>query len=97
MKKGDFAKKRSAGDGSAVALTRGQMPLVNSIKEAKYKAALLSAALCFVSARFCYARNRRMQPASPKSPVPTRPKLAGSGTGAGGSAASAANFEKEAS
>lgn len=41
-----------------------------------------------------------MQPANPRRPVPTKPMLAGSGTAAGGSdgsAASAENFEKEAS
>ena len=45
-----------------------------------------------------------MQPASPRRPVPIKPKVAGSGTAGGsggsdgsdGSAASAENFEKEA-
>ena len=37
-----------------------------------------------------------MQPTNPRRPVPTKPKLAGSGTGVG-SAACAANREKEAS
>jgi hypothetical protein len=38
-----------------------------------------------------------MQPANPRRPVPTKPKLAGSGTAEGGSAAGEANREKEAS
>jgi hypothetical protein len=58
----------------------------------------LSAAFVVVSVRFFYARNRRMQPASPRRPVPTKPKLAGSGTAEGGStagAATGASSEKE--
>ena len=38
-----------------------------------------------------------MQPASPRRPIPTKPKLAGSGTAEGGSTASGANREEEAS
>src|SRR5438876_12083932 len=63
----------------------------------KHKAALFECSFVVVSVCFCYARNRRMQPASPRRPIPTKPKLAGSGTAEGGSAAGAANREKEAS
>jgi hypothetical protein len=63
----------------------------------KYKAALFKCSFVVVSIRFCYARNRRMQPANPRRPVPTKPKLAGSGTAEGGSTASGANREEEVS
>ena len=65
--------------------------------EANTKLHFLSAAFWWYLVRFCYARNRRMQPANPRRPVPTKPKLAGSGTAEGGSAAGEANREKEAS
>jgi hypothetical protein len=73
-------------------LARGLTTLRN-----EHKAALRKCGFVGVSVRFCYARNRRMQPASPRRPVPTKPKLAGSGTAEGGSAAGTASREKEAS